>query len=84
MWANNGDLLLTGYKGHPDAGYIFIADDSEGFVIRANTEGDLIWEKPISVAQGAKIRKTTDGYFICCTQESMDQLNIRKLYAIVM
>lgn len=65
--ADNGDILLTGYKGHPDAGYIFIADDSEGFVMRVDAAGEVMWEKPISVAQGAKIRKATDGYFICST-----------------
>ena len=65
--AGNGEVLLTGYKGYADAGFIFIADDSEGFVMKIDSEGKMIWEKPISTAQGAKIRKDVNGYIICTT-----------------
>jgi len=80
--ADNGDILLTGYKGFGDGGFSFIADDSEGYVMRVNKEGGLIWDKPISAPQGAKIRKTTNGYIICTTNWMNDATQPQKFYLI--
>ena len=65
----NGDLVTTGYKDCAQPGFVFIADNSEGYIMKTNSEGDLIWEKKLSEAQGAKVRKELDGggYAICTT-----------------
>lgn len=80
--AENGDILLTGYKGHADGGYVFIADDSEGFVMRTDPEGALIWEKSISTSQGAKIRTASDGFIICSTHWMNDPDHSQDFYLI--
>ncbi len=66
---SNGDLITTGYKNSSQSGFIFIADNSDGFIMKTDANGNVIWEKPISVAQGAKVREeiNKDGFAICST-----------------
>jgi hypothetical protein len=65
----NGDIVTTGYKDCSQPGYVFIADDSRGFIMKTDAVGNLIWEKPLSTSQGAKVRKElhNDGFAICTT-----------------
>ncbi|NIO85107.1 MAG: hypothetical protein GTN68_31620 [Candidatus Aminicenantes bacterium] len=65
----NGDIVTTGYKNSSQPGYVFIADDSDGFILKTDVNGIVIWEKPISAPQGAKVRKeiNNEGFVICTT-----------------
>jgi len=65
-----------------NTGYTFIADDSEGYIMRVNSSGEVIWDKPISTSQGAKIRKDTNGYIICSTHWMNDPVNPQDFYLI--
>ncbi len=43
---NNGDIIMTGYiNGTQENG--FLSMDSEGIIMKTNSEGELIWEKKI-------------------------------------
>jgi len=65
----NGDLVTTGYKNCALTGFVFIADNSDGFIMKTDSQGKQIWERPLSAAQGAKVRKEIqrDGFAICTT-----------------
>jgi hypothetical protein len=73
---------MTGYKGYGDAGFTFIADESQGFIMRVDAEGKVIWDKSISTSQGAKIRKDKDGYIICSTHWMNDPVRPQDFYLI--
>jgi len=66
---DNGEIVTTGYKDCALSGYVFIADNSAGFIMKTDETGNVIWEKKISVAQGAKVREELDksGFAICST-----------------
>ena len=59
----DGGIIATGYKNSPEEGYLFISDDSDGFIMKLDTSGTLIWEKDISATQGTKIRQEVNGGF---------------------
>jgi hypothetical protein len=65
----NGNLITTGYQNCGQPGFVFIADDSDGFIMKTDSEGKLIWEKSISAPQGAKVKEEQNkkGYIICTT-----------------
>jgi hypothetical protein len=65
----NDELVTTGYKNCANSGFVFIADNSDGFIMKTNSHGKVIWEERISEAQGAKVRKekNSDGFVICTT-----------------
>ena len=64
----NGHMVITGYKNCVHSGFVFIADNSDGFIMLTDSKGEVLWEKPISVAQGAKVRQELDGSgFVICT-----------------
>ena len=67
------DIVITGYKDLEEEGFVFIADESEGFVMKLDSQGAVIWEKTLSSAQGAKIRKTDNGFFVCTTHWMNDE-----------
>ncbi|MDA0195768.1 MAG: hypothetical protein O2951_12110 [Bacteroidetes bacterium] len=67
-----GDLVLTGFKDYADNGFVFIANNSLGFVMKVSDQGEMIWEKAIAASQGAKIRKALNGYVICTTKSMND------------
>jgi len=66
---SNGELVTTGYKNCSQSGYVFIPDDSDGFIMKTDANGNVIWEKSISAPQGAKVRKEIkkNGFAICTT-----------------
>ncbi len=80
--AENGEIVLTGYKNFAEPGFTFIADDSQGYIMKVNSQGEMIWEKPISSAQGAKIRKANTGYIICTTHWMNDPHHTEEFYLI--
>ena len=64
-----GQLITTGFTNYRRPGFVFIADNSDGFIMKTDSNGEVIWEKPISAAQGAKVRADLngDGFVICTT-----------------
>ena len=71
---SNGDLVTTGFKNSGQSGFIFIADNSDGYIMKTDSDGNVIWDKPLSEAQGAKVRKELngDGYALCTTTNMND------------
>jgi hypothetical protein len=65
----NGDIVTTGYENSVQSGFIFIADNCDGYIMKTDAKGKVIWEKPISAPQGAKVREELngDGFVICTT-----------------
>jgi hypothetical protein len=60
---SDGGIVATGYKNSPEDGYLFISDDSDGFIMKLDASGNLIWEKDISDTQGTKVREEDNGGF---------------------
>jgi len=56
----DGNLITTGYTGCREAGFVFIADDADGFAMKTDQKGSIIWDKSISAPQGTKIREEND------------------------
>ncbi|MGB5847182.1 MAG: hypothetical protein WBH40_01775 [Ignavibacteriaceae bacterium] len=80
----DGDIVTTGYKNHKQSGFIFIADNCDGFIMKTDPNGNVIWEKPISAPQGAKVREEIngDGFVICTTIWMNDPVNPEDFYLI--
>jgi hypothetical protein len=81
---DNGDIVTTGYKNCALSGFVFIADNSDGFIMKTDANGNMIWEKKISVAQGAKVRQELDksGFVICSTTWMNDPDNPQDMYLL--
>jgi hypothetical protein len=81
---DNGEIVTTGYKNCALPGFVFIADNSDGFIMKTDANGNTIWEKKISVAQGAKVRQELDksGFVICSTTWMNDPDNPQDMYLL--
>ena len=65
----DGDIVATGYVGSADAGYVFIAEEAKGFIMKTDADGNLIWDKTLSAPQGTKVRvEEHGGYAVASTQ----------------
>ena len=73
----DGSIISTGYKGAPRGGFIFISDVSEGFIMKTDRDGNLIWDKKISPPIVIKARADHDakGYAIVSTSRVDDDRN---------
>jgi hypothetical protein len=80
----NGDIVTTGYKNSVQSGFIFIADNCDGYIMKTDAEGNVIWEKSISAPQGAKVREELngDGFVICTTIWMNDPIKPEDFYLI--
>jgi hypothetical protein len=81
---DNGDIVTTGYKNCAQSGFVFIADNSDGFIMKTDAMGEVVWEKPLSIAQGAKVREELDksGFAICTTTWMNDPKNPQDMFLI--
>jgi len=65
----DGNIIVTGYKNTPNIsefqGYAFIVDDGEGFIMKLDLDGEIIWEKSIDAPQGTKVREIDQGFAVC-------------------
>lgn len=64
---SDGSIVATGYINSGQSGYLFFADDSEGFIMKTDSSGNIIWDKALSVAQGTKVREISGGFAVCST-----------------
>jgi hypothetical protein len=80
----NGDIVTTGYKNCALSGFVFIADNSDGYIMKTNSHGKVIWEKHLSAAQGAKVREELhkNGFVICTTTWMNDPVHPQDFYLI--
>jgi len=66
---SDGGIVATGYSNAPDTeefrDFLFIADDSDGFIMKTDAEGRMEWEAPIEATQGTKVREIPEGYAVC-------------------
>jgi hypothetical protein len=81
---DNGDIVTTGYKNSIQSGFIFIADNCDGFIMKTDKGGNVIWEKSISAPQGAKVRQELNGngFAICTTIWMNDPEHPQDFYLI--
>jgi len=63
----DGSIVATGYKNCPEAGFVFIVDDGDGFIMKTDADGNVIWDKGLTVPQGTKVRADGSGFAVCST-----------------
>jgi len=64
----DGSIVATGYKNSSEwPGYVFIVDDGDGFIMKTDAAGNVIWDKGLSVPQGTKVRVDGSGFAVCST-----------------
>jgi len=59
--ATDGSIIATGYINAFEYGFTFINDEGEGFVMKTDANGTLLWDEPISSTQGTKVKIESDG-----------------------
>lgn len=66
---SNGGIVATGYTNSPQQGFVFIADDGEGFIMKTDSDGNVQWDKTLSAPQGTKVREDINigGFAVCST-----------------
>jgi hypothetical protein len=66
---SDGNIITTGYKNTLNIsefqGFVFIVDEGDGFLMKLDGGGDIIWEKLIDTPQGTKVREINLGYAVC-------------------
>lgn len=63
----DGSIVATGYKNCPEEGFVFIVDEGDGFIMKTDADGNVIWDKGLSVPQGTKVRRDGSGFAVCST-----------------
>jgi len=65
----DGSIVTTGYVNAPDTeefqGFVFIVDEGDGFIMKLDTGGNVLWEELIDAPQGTKVREIDGGYAVC-------------------
>ena len=59
---SDGTIVATGYTDEAEAGFLFIAEGT-GLLLKTSADGEALWQQPLSVPQGAKVRALADGGF---------------------
>jgi hypothetical protein len=76
---DDGSIVATGYTNCPN-GFPFICDDGTGFIMKTDSNGNVIWNKSLSVPQGTKVREISGGFVVAsCAwfDEAMDAVLIK-------
>jgi len=65
----DGSIVATGYKNSTEGAgdYVFICDDGDGFIMKTDADGNVVWDKGLSVPQGTKVRQISTGFAVCST-----------------
>ena len=63
----DGSIVATGYTNCPEEGFVFIVDDGTGFIMKTDADGNVIWDKGLTVPQGTKVRQDGSGFAVCST-----------------
>ena len=62
----DGSIVATGYTDSQEGygGFVFICDDGDGFIMKTDSNGNLEWNKSLSVPQGTKVRQISGGFAV--------------------
>jgi hypothetical protein len=60
----DGSLIATGWNSFSASGYQYIADDGDGFLLKTDSSGNLIWEKTLPYPQGTKVFEISGGFAV--------------------
>lgn len=60
----DGSIVATGYRNALEAGFLFICDDGDGFIMKTDSSGNLQWDNTLSVPQGTKVREISGGFAV--------------------
>jgi hypothetical protein len=63
----DGSIVATGYTNCSEQGYVFIVDEGDGFIMKADANGISQWDKTLSVPQGTKVHQDGSGFAVCST-----------------
>ncbi|MBV7328459.1 hypothetical protein KFU94_09405 [Chloroflexi bacterium TSY] len=65
----DGGIVATGYADYAEAEVPFIAEEAEGFILRTDATGELIWQKTLPFPQGTKVKvdRHHGGFILCST-----------------
>ena len=62
---SDGGLVATGYVGSGRSGYLFIADDGQGSILKTDAGGNLKWEKTLAAAvHGMRVYQVGAGFTV--------------------
>lgn len=59
--APGGGVVATGYRGGTEDGFVFISEESTGFLAHLDAAGGITWDVDLPVPQGTKVRAHPDG-----------------------
>ena len=59
----DGRVVITGYQGGTEPGFVFISEEGTGFLKVLEPDGEVVWSADLPVTQGTKVRETPDGGF---------------------
>jgi hypothetical protein len=62
-----GGFVATGYDGSPESGFLFISDDSQSLLVRADPYGVAHWERRFDLTQGTKVLPSSEGFTVLST-----------------
>lgn len=65
--AEDGAVVATGYTQAEAEGFLFIAEDGQGFLMQVDADGALQWEQPLTAPQGTKVHPRDGGYRVLST-----------------
>jgi hypothetical protein len=60
----DGSIIATGWNNFSADGYEFIVDDGDGFLLKTDSSGNLIWEKTLPYPQGTKVHEISGGFAV--------------------
>ncbi len=69
----NGNIVATGFKGYTEPGFVFIADEGEGFLMEVDLAGNVAWDQALAIMQGTKVRQTSDDGFAVLSNSWTDE-----------
>ena len=62
---SDGSIVAAGYVGSGQKGYPFISDDGQGFILKTDANGNLEWDKELTVApHGMRVGEISGGFAI--------------------
>jgi len=60
----DGSIVATGWNNFSAEGYEFIVDEGDGFILKTDSSGNLIWDKTLPYPQGTKVHEISGGFAV--------------------
>ena len=62
---DDASIIATGFTNSEQKGYQFISDDGQGFILKTDKLGNLVWDKELtSTPHGVRVEQTVDALAI--------------------